>query len=103
MALGYNSQIFMIVLVAGALVAVAGILLLIEGVNARGDERAEAMRRLAQAQHRLNLLREQRARSEVELDQLAERLRYRDRIELVRLDHRRHKLHAPTPSVVPYR
>ncbi len=83
-ALGMTSQLFTYLLIGGLLVAAGGVVLLIQGINARSDERGEALRKLAQAQHRLNLLREQRARSELELDQLADRLRYRDRIELVR-------------------
>jgi DNA repair exonuclease SbcCD ATPase subunit len=87
LAMGAVPLPFVVLLGFGVLGAASGAVLLTRAAKARAEERAEALRRLSQAQHRLNLLKEERARSEVELDALAAELRYRDRVDLLREWH----------------
>jgi DNA repair exonuclease SbcCD ATPase subunit len=68
----------------GALALLIGGPLLAAGANARGDERELSLRRLSEAQRRLNQLRSKRAESEVGLGELSRRLGYRDPVELMR-------------------
>jgi DNA repair exonuclease SbcCD ATPase subunit len=68
----------------GGALALIGTILLARAGQARSAERGEALKRLAQAQHRLTLIKEQRARSEMALDEMAARLGVRDRVDLLR-------------------
>jgi DNA repair exonuclease SbcCD ATPase subunit len=71
-------------LAAGAVCATIGIPLLIAGAQARAFDRELALRKLADAQRRLNQLRQQRAETEVGLEELSRRMGYRDPVELMR-------------------
>lgn len=72
-------------LAAVGLVALAvGVPLVVAGGNARADDRESSLRRLSDAQRRLNQLRSQRAESEVGLGELSRRIGYRDPVELMR-------------------
>jgi DNA repair exonuclease SbcCD ATPase subunit len=69
---------------AGGLVAIAGAAVLTIGGRAQAAERDAALRRLAEAQRRLNLLRTQRAENEVGLADMARLMGYRDAVDLMR-------------------
>ena len=69
---------------AGAALLIAGLVLILVGASARRDDRVEALRRLSEAQRRLNQMRNQRAEASVELDELATRMGYRDQVDLLR-------------------
>lgn len=69
---------------AGALVALAGVALLAIGGRAQAAERDAALRRLAEAQRRLNQLRTQRAENEVGLADMSRLMGYRDAVDLMR-------------------
>ena len=73
-----------IVLGVGGASLAAGAWMLVGAARARGHEREEALRRLSDAQRRLNQLRSQRAESEVALSEMSRRFGYRDPIELMR-------------------
>ena len=73
------------VLVAGGSVCILiGAVMLAVAARARSGERDEALRRLSDAQRRLNQLRSQRAETEVALTELSTRFSYRDPVELTR-------------------
>uniref|UniRef100_A0A832IC75 Rad50/SbcC-type AAA domain-containing protein n=1 Tax=Eiseniibacteriota bacterium TaxID=2212470 RepID=A0A832IC75_UNCEI len=69
---------------AGVVGLAVGLPLVSAGSNARADDREAALRKLSDAQRRLNQLRSQRAESEVGLGELSRRLGYRDAVELMR-------------------
>jgi DNA repair exonuclease SbcCD ATPase subunit len=69
---------------AGGLVAIAGVAMLAIGGRAQASERESALRRLAEAQRRLNQLRTQRAENEVGLADMARLMGYRDAVDLMR-------------------
>jgi DNA repair exonuclease SbcCD ATPase subunit len=73
-----------IVLGLGAAGLAAGAWMLAGAARARGLEREDALRRLSDAQRRLNQLRSQRAESEVALTEMSKRFGYRDPVELMR-------------------
>ena len=68
----------------GLVFAIAGAALLAIGSRAQAAEREEALKRLADAQRRLNTLRTQRAENEVGLAELSRLMGYRDSIDLMR-------------------
>ncbi len=68
----------------GAVVGVVGAVLLSAGSRALATERDAALRRLGEAQRRLNQLRTQRADNEASLADLARLMGYRDSVELMR-------------------
>jgi DNA repair exonuclease SbcCD ATPase subunit len=70
--------------VAGAIMLAGGIALTMAGRQHRADEREEAIDGLGEAQRRLGQLRQQRAETESELENVARDLGYRDHIELLR-------------------
>jgi DNA repair exonuclease SbcCD ATPase subunit len=69
---------------AGALVALAGAAMLAIGGRAQAAERDDALRRLAEAQRRLNLLRTRRAENDAGLADMARLMGYRDAVDLMR-------------------
>ncbi len=68
----------------GGLVAILGAALLAIGSRALAAERDGALKRLGDAQRRLNALRSQRAETEVALSDLARHMGYRDSVDLMR-------------------
>lgn len=68
----------------GGVMLVLGLLLILSGGHARADDRREALRRLTEAQRRLNQMRDRRAESSVELGELASAMGYRDQVEMLR-------------------
>jgi hypothetical protein len=72
-------------LVAGGSVCILfGAIMLFIAARARQAEREDALKRLSEAQRRLNQLRNQRAETEVALTELSTRFSYRDPVELMR-------------------
>jgi hypothetical protein len=72
-------------LVAGGSVCILfGAIMLFIAARARQAEREDALKRLSEAQRRLNQLRNQRAETEVALTELSTRFNYRDPVELMR-------------------
>ena len=69
---------------AGALGVLGGAIMLGGAAGARGNEREEALRKLSEAQRRLNQLRGQRAEADIALTELSRRFSYRDPVELMR-------------------
>jgi hypothetical protein len=70
--------------VAGALLLAGGVAMVQIGQRLRAEEREEALVLLAEAQRRLNELRQQRAETESALESLARERGYRDHVELLR-------------------
>ena len=68
----------------GVVMLALGLVLLVSGRHARGDERAEALRRLSDAQRRINQMRDRRAESSVELGELSAAMGYRDQVDMLR-------------------
>ncbi len=68
----------------GVVLAAIGGLLLATGGNARVDDRETALKRLSDAQRRLNQLRAQRTEAEIALGELSRGMGYRDPVELMR-------------------
>ena len=68
----------------GGLVAVTGVAMLAIGGRAQAAEREAALKRLADAQRRLNQLRTQRAENEAGLADMARLMGYRDSVDLMR-------------------
>lgn len=81
---GGAPELWLALLVTGAGLLLGGVALLLVSEGARGQHRAEALRRLSDAQRRVTQLRSQRAETEVDLGALAERIGYRDHVELQR-------------------
>jgi len=73
----------MLFAISGGLL-LAGIVLMASGSRARETERAESLKRLTDAQGRLNQLRMQRAETEAGLAEIAKRMRYRGQVDLLR-------------------
>ena len=72
-------------LVAGGSVCILfGAIMLFIAARARQSEREDALKRLSEAQRRLNQLRNLRAETEVALTELSSRFGYRDPVELTR-------------------
>lgn len=71
-------------LAGGAVVLGLGAMLLVTGARAREMDREHALRRLSDAQRKLNQLRAQRAESEVALNEISRSMGYRDAVELIR-------------------
>ncbi len=69
---------------AGGVVALAGVAMLAIGGRAQAAERDAALRRLAEAQRRLNQLRTQRGENEAGLAEMARLMGYRDAVDLMR-------------------
>lgn len=69
---------------AGGIVALAGAAMLAIGGRSQAAERDDALRRLAEAQRRLNQLRTRRAENEVGLADMARLMGYRDAVDLMR-------------------
>lgn len=69
---------------AGGVVALAGAAMLGIGGRAQAAERDAALRRLAEAQRRLNQLRTQRAETDAGLADMARLMGYRDAVDLMR-------------------
>lgn len=69
---------------AGAVVALAGAAMLAIGGRAQAAERDDALRRLAEAQRRLNLLRTKRVENDAGLADMARLMGYRDAVDLMR-------------------
>lgn len=69
---------------AGTLGIVCGVPLLAAGSNARQTDRETALKRLSDAQRRLNQLRTQRAESEVTVSEMSRAMGYRDPVEMMR-------------------
>jgi DNA repair exonuclease SbcCD ATPase subunit len=82
--LGGLQILWMSLLGAGGALLIVGLMLILLGAGARRDDRIEALRRLSEAQRRLNQLRNQRAETSIELDELASRMGYRDQVDLLR-------------------
>lgn len=68
----------------GGVMLALGLLLILSGGHARANDRKEALRRLTEAQRRLNQMRDRRAESSVELGELASAMGYRDQVEMLR-------------------
>lgn len=81
---GGAASLWVPLLAIGGVTLAMGLILLFSGRSARGQDRTDALRRLTDAQRRLNLMREERAASSVELSELAEQMGYRDQVELLR-------------------
>lgn len=73
----------MALLGGGALLAVTGAVLLSIGARSQSAEREAALRRLSDAQRKLNTLRTRRAENEVALSELARVMGYRDQVDLL--------------------
>jgi DNA repair exonuclease SbcCD ATPase subunit len=71
-------------LAAGVAMSAAGAGFLRAGTQARADDRESSLKRLSDAQRRLNGLRAQRAETEVALAELSRGMGYRDPVELMR-------------------
>ncbi len=69
--------------VGGVMLAI-GLMLILTGGHARAGDRKEALRRLTEAQRRLNQMRDRRAESSVELGELSAAMGYRDQVEMLR-------------------
>jgi DNA repair exonuclease SbcCD ATPase subunit len=69
---------------AGFIQLAAGIAVLVSGNRLRETDRAEALRRLTDAQRRLGGLKQQRAETEVSLQILARQMGYRDQVDLLK-------------------
>jgi hypothetical protein len=73
-----------VLLAGGTMCILIGVVMLMVAARARYGERDEALRRLSDAQRRLNQLRSQRAETEVALTEMSARFNYRDPVELTR-------------------
>lgn len=71
-------------LASGLVAMMVGAPLLVAGANARAADRETALKRLSEAQRRLNQMRARRAEGEVSIADLSRRLGYRDAVELMR-------------------
>jgi DNA repair exonuclease SbcCD ATPase subunit len=71
-------------LATGVVAMLVGAPLLMQGANARAADREAALKRLSEAQRRLNQLRARRAEGEVSIAELSRNLGYRDAVELMR-------------------
>jgi DNA repair exonuclease SbcCD ATPase subunit len=74
----------MMMLAGGALAALGGALMLGAAAGARKTDHEDALRRLSEAQRRLNQLRSQRAETEAALGEISRRFSYRDPVELMK-------------------
>ncbi len=77
------SIVAMVLLGGGAALAATGGGLLAIGARAQSAERDAALKRLSDAQRRLNHLRTRRAENEVALSELARSMNYRDQVDLL--------------------
>ncbi len=84
LALKTAAPLWTSMLAIGGVSILIGLPLLLSGANAKQDEREDALRKLADAQRRLNQLRQQRAESEVNVNELSRSMGYRDPVELLR-------------------
>ena len=71
-------------LASGVVAMLVGAPLLMQGSSARAHDRESALKRLSEAQRRLNQLRARRAEGEVSISELSRGLGYRDAVELMR-------------------
>ncbi len=83
-ALTPQSSLWGMLVAAGAVLFGVGATLLVTGARAREMDREHALRRLSDAQRKLNQLRAQRAESEVALNEMSRSMGYRDAVELIR-------------------
>jgi hypothetical protein len=82
--LGGPPSLWISLLGVGVVTLALGLVLLISGRHARAEDRTEALRRLSEAQRRINQMRDRRAESGVELGELAAAMGYRDQVEMLR-------------------
>ena len=82
--LGGLQVLWISMLASGFALLVIGLILLSIGERARSEDRTAALRQLSDAQRRLNQMREQRAESGLDVNDLAIRMGYRDQVELLR-------------------
>jgi hypothetical protein len=71
-------------LASGAVAMLVGAPLLVAGASARAEDREAALKRLSDAQRRLNQLRARRAEGEVSIGELSRALGYRDAVSWTR-------------------
>ena len=81
---GGASSVWIPLLAAGGVMLLMGLAMFGSGRGARAADRTEALRRLTEAQRRLNQMREERAASSVELSEMASSMGYRDQVDLLR-------------------
>ena len=84
MALGGLLALWNGLLAGGLVLVITGWAMLASGANLRHDDREESLRRLSEAQRRLNQLRQQRTQFEVGLNEMCTKMGYRDPVELTR-------------------
>jgi len=68
----------------GGVLVVVGVVLLAIGGHVGKDERPRALTKLTEAQSRLGQLKRDRTEAEVDLDEMARRMRFRDQVDLLR-------------------
>jgi DNA repair exonuclease SbcCD ATPase subunit len=83
-ALRLQSALWSTLLGSGVAVLLTGVVLLTTGGRSREGDREQALRRLSEAQRRLNQLRARRAESELALSEMSRDMGYRDSVELMR-------------------
>jgi len=81
--LGEQPSVWISLLGVGVVTFALGLVLLVSGRHARAGDRKEALRRLSEAQRRINQMRDRRAESGVELGELAAAMGYRDQVEML--------------------
>jgi len=81
---GGVTTVWVPLLAAGGVMLVIGVFMFGSARNARNADRFEALRRLTEAQRRLNQMRDERAASSVELAEMAASMGYRDQVDLLR-------------------
>ncbi|HEY6867513.1 MAG TPA: AAA family ATPase [Candidatus Eisenbacteria bacterium] len=83
-AMRAEARLWAALLSGGSVLVFVGVVLLIGASAVRRRERAEALRKLSDAQRRISILRTRRGESETALGELALSLGYKDPIELMR-------------------
>lgn len=84
LALSMQVALWAGMMAAGVFLMLVGLPLLLQGASARAADREQSLKKLSEAQRRLNQLRARRAEGEVSIADLSRRLGYRDAVELMR-------------------
>ncbi len=84
MAIGGLVALWNGLLVGGLVLVIVGWGMLASGANLRHDDREESLKKLSDAQRRLNQIRQQRTQFEVGLNEMCKELGFRDPVELTR-------------------
>src|SRR5262245_12386852 len=81
---GGAASVWIPLLAGGGVMLLMGLVMFGSGRGARGQDRTDALKRLTEAQRRLNQMKDERAASGVELSEMATAMGYRDQVDMLR-------------------